>query len=328
MQCVLELKGLSKRFKDLTAVDGVSLTINEGEIFGLLGPNGAGKTTIIKMLCTILNPTSGSASVCSHDVITERDLVRKSIGVVFQDQSTDEELTAYENMMFHAHIYNVGGDFKGRIRELLELVELYDKKDKLVKEFSGGMKRRLEIARGLLHKPKVLFLDEPTVGLDPQTRTKIWDYIRELNSKEKITIILTTHYMEEADTLCTRIGIIDRGKIIAEGTPDTLKEGLRGDSITIGTPDPEALKAALGKDKTITKITIHDSHITLNVPKAETRVADIVKLAERRKIAISTISLSKPTLNDVFLHFTGRSIRQEEAEGMGAKVRMMRGMRR
>ena len=216
---VIELRHLKKYFKEVRAVDGVTLAINQGEIFGLLGPNGAGKTTILNILCTLLKPTSGTATVCGHDVRREKDAVRRSIGIVFQDPSLDDQLTAVENLDLHGRLYHIGRDArKEKMEELLGLVELTDKKRVLVKNFSGGMKRRLEIARGLLHQPRVLFLDEPTLGLDPQTRRHIWEYIRKLNRTTSITIILTTHYMDEA-SFCERIVMINAGRIVAEGSP-------------------------------------------------------------------------------------------------------------
>ena len=221
---IIEVKNLVKKFDDFTAVDDISFSVEKGEIFAFLGPNGAGKTTTIKMLTTLLQPSSGSIQLNGFDVVTHSDETRKSYGIVFQDPSLDTELTAFENMEFHAVLY--GLDRKTariRIEELMQLVELWDRKDALVGTFSGGMKRRLEIARGLLHHPKVLFLDEPTLGLDPQTRNHMWNYVKSLNEKEQITVFLTTHYMEEAERVAGRIAIIDHGKIITEGTAEELK---------------------------------------------------------------------------------------------------------
>jgi len=325
MESIVTLTNLSKRFKKLIAVNKVDLKIKRGEIFGLLGPNGAGKTTIIKILCTLLRPSSGTAKINGYNILKEKHGVRSSIGVVFQDQSIDEELTAYENLVFHGKVYNMKmADIKSRAAKLLKLVELEDKKDKLVGEFSGGMRRRLEIARGLMHKPKVLFLDEPTVGLDPQTRNKIWDYIKKLNKESDVTIILTTHYMEEADKLCNWVGIIDRGKVIAYDSPMNLKDKLGGDTITIGADDPIKFQKALKDVKSIQKMTCHKKGLILSTKQAEKKIAKIIKALEDKGLSPKTVSIHNPTLEDVFLHFTGRKIREETSEGFAGKVRMMR----
>jgi ABC-2 type transport system ATP-binding protein len=226
---VIELKNLTKKFGDFTAVDNISLNVAAGDVFAFLGPNGAGKTTTIKMLTTILKPTGGEVYLNGHDVTEDPDATRRSFGIVFQDPSLDNELTAYENMQFHAILYSLKKNvYEPRIKSLLELVGLYDRKDDYVKTFSGGMKRRLEIARGLLHHPKVLFLDEPTIGLDPQTRSHIWNYIKDLNQSEKVTIFFTTHHMEEVERYAEKIAIIDSGKIIAQGTASEIKEKAGG----------------------------------------------------------------------------------------------------
>ena len=218
------IKNLTKKFDKIIAVDNVSLDIHEGEVFGLLGQNGAGKTTIIHMLATLLKPTSGTAQINGYDIIKNSSKVRKNIGIVFQAPSSDDMLTGFENLKIHSYLYGVPSELRiKRINELLKLVGLYERKDDIVKKYSGGMRRRLEIARGLIHKPKVIFLDEPTLGLDPNSRKSMWEYIQKLVKEEKITIILTTHYMEEADTLCDRIGFINKGKIIAIDTPQQLK---------------------------------------------------------------------------------------------------------
>ncbi len=225
MDAIIEVKDLVKRFGDFAAVKGISFSVNRGEIFAFLGPNGAGKTTSIKMLTTVLHPTSGTILLDGHDPATDPAAVRRSFGIVFQDPSLDDELTAWENMEFHGVLYGVPKKLRReRIRQLMEFVELWDRRDHLVKEFSGGMKRRLEVARGLLHHPKVIFLDEPTLGLDPQTRNHLWDYLRKLNKEEGITVFFTTHYMEEADRIAERIAIIDHGAIVAIGSPAELKE--------------------------------------------------------------------------------------------------------
>ncbi len=231
-QPIIEVKNLTKKFGDFTAVQNISFSVGKGRIFGFLGPNGAGKTTSIKMLTTLLKPTRGQILLDGHDPVTEQNDARRSFGIVFQDPSLDDELTARENMDFHGVLYKVPAELrKQRIEELLKIVELWDRRNDLVKQFSGGMKRRLEIARGLLHHPKILFLDEPTVGLDPQTRNHIWNYIKNLNRKEKITVFFTTHYMEEAERVADQVTIIDHGKIIAQGTPATLKKKARAKSL-------------------------------------------------------------------------------------------------
>lgn len=323
----IEVEGLTKKFNDFTAVDNISFEIEEGEIFGLLGPNGAGKTTTISMLSTMLDPTSGKAEVNGHEIIRDQDGVRKSIGIVFQDQSLDEELTAFENMDFHGRLYRIPKKIRlERIKELLELVGLHERKDDLVKTFSGGMRRRLEIARGLLHHPKVLFLDEPTLGLDPQTRNHLWTYIENLNQEMKITIIITTHYMDEADRLCDRIAIIDLGKIVAMDTPQNLKNEIGGDVITIRTPDIEKAKACL-QTPWIEKFEEYDSFFTIGVHNAEEHISEVVTLLAGSEVEITSLSVRKPTLEDVFLHFTGKTIREHEADSKERR-RMMHKVRR
>ncbi len=224
MKAMIKVENLTRKFADFIAVNNVSFEVNEGEIFAFLGPNGAGKSTTIKILTTLLKPTLGTVLVNGHNVETDQDAVRKSFGIVFQDPSLDDDLTAYENMDFHAILYSVPNSLrKNRVKELLDLMGLWDRRNFLVKTFSGGMKRRLEIARGLLHHPRIFFLDEPTLGLDPQTRNQIWEYIKILNKKEKITVFFTTHYMEEAEKVAERIAVIDHGQIIAQGTAESLK---------------------------------------------------------------------------------------------------------
>jgi ABC-2 type transport system ATP-binding protein len=314
MTVALHIQNLTRRFGELVAVDNISFEIARGEIFGLLGPNGAGKTTTLSMLATMLEPSSGSATIDGIDILKDPDGVRRAIGIVFQDQSLDEELTAWENMDFHGRLYRIPKETRNqRITELLTLVELQDRKDDIVKTFSGGMRRRLEIARGLLHHPSVLFLDEPTIGLDPQTRNHLWNYIATLAAEKGITIILTTHYMEEADRLCNRIAIIDQGKIIAIDTPKNLKDGLGGDLITIGSPDPAAVAEAL-KEPWVVRTEIHSDNIVVSLKNADQHVSGIVTLLNARGVGITSIEIHKPTLEDVFLSFTGRKIRDQEAD--------------
>jgi ABC-2 type transport system ATP-binding protein len=322
----IKVEYLTKKFNGFIAVDNVTFSIKSGEIFGLLGPNGAGKTTTISMLATLLKPTSGSAVVNGFEISNNEDGVRKSIGIVFQDQSLDEELTAYENMDFHGRLYRIPKTVRQKkIVELLKLVGLDEKKNIIVKTFSGGMRRRLEIARGLLHEPKVLFLDEPTLGLDPQTRNHLWEYIEKLNKDKGITIILTTHYMDEADRLCDRVAIMDKGKIIALDTPEKLKEEIGGDIISIKSSERDKLYAKLKRLSWVNHVDSHDGFVTINLENAEKHVAEIAHLSTTVGTEIESISIHKPTLEDVFLHFTGRTIREEEASSK-EQMRMMHRM--
>ncbi len=309
---IISTSSLTKKFNSFTAVDSVSLEVKKGEIFGLLGPNGAGKTTFISMLVTMKRPTSGRAEVNGFDVSSDPMGVRKSIGIVFQDQALDEELTAYENLDLHAALYSVPrAEREPRIMEVLKMVELDSRKDDLVKTFSGGMRRRLEIARGLIHYPKVLFLDEPTLGLDPQTRKRIWEYIEKLQKEHNVTVFLTTHYMEEADSLCGRIAIIDKGKIIALDSPSALKDSLGGDTLLMECDHPEKLCKALKGKKCVQDSRPHDGKITIVVEKGEKQIPMLMQAAKDAGVEVSSVSLHKPTLDDVFLHYTGRTIREE-----------------
>lgn len=320
MTIAIQVTDLTKIFSDLTAVNHISFEITQGEIFGLLGPNGAGKTTTLSMLSTMQKPTSGFAAVQGRDIQKDEDGVRKAIGIVFQDQSLDEELTARENMDFHGRLYRLPPEIRRqRIDELLQLVELHDRKDDLVKTFSGGMRRRLEIARGLLHHPSVLFLDEPTLGLDPQTRNHLWKYIATLSKEKNITIILTTHYMEEADRLCDRIAIIDHGTIIALDSPQNLKDGIGGDIITIQTPDYDTVAQVL-TGSWIDQVELHNDEVRIHLHNAEQHISDIITLLSQHQIPIHSVSVHKPTLEDVFLAFTGKTIREQESD----KKEMMR----
>ena len=274
----------------------------------------------------LLKPTSGEAFVNGFNIKTDRDKVRKSIGIVFQDPSLDDELTAYENLTFHGVMYDLKKEIREeRISELLKLVDLEKRKHSIVKTFSGGMKRRLEIARGLMHHPKVLFLDEPTLGLDPQTRSHIWNYIEKLNKKEKVTIILTTHYMEEADKLCNKIAIIDKGKIMALDSPENLKAIIVSNVVSFKSSNPEKLSDVFAKEEWVNKIKIHNKTVDVNVSKAEEKLPVLLKIANKINIEIKSISMHKPTLEDAFLHFTGRTIREEEASAKDA-MRLYRGL--
>ncbi len=308
------MRNLVKRFGKFTALDGISFEVKEGEIFGLLGPNGAGKTTTISILSTTINLTSGHASIYNRDVVKSKDDARKLIGIVFQDPSLDEELTGRENLDFHARLYGIkGNDKREAIDRVLKLVELEDKADKQVKTYSGGMKRRLEIARGFMHKPKVLFLDEPTIGLDPQTRRKIWEYIVKLNKKEKLTILLTTHYMEEADAICSRIAIIDHGRIIRLDTAEKLKDSLGGDVIKIGTGNPKRLMAILKKCKLFGSIKEFNNGLEITTNNGSHAIPKIIELAKDAGIDVAYTTLNRPTLEDVFISLTGNAIREESA---------------
>ncbi len=266
---VIQVEGLRKSFGEITAVDGVSFAVQPGEIFGFLGPNGAGKTTTIKMLCTLLKPSAGQALIDGHDVVAEAAAVRADIGIVFQDNTLDEYLTAEQNLRYHAMIYHVPRSQRAeRIRMMLELVDLADRRADVVRTFSGGMKRRLEIARSLLHLPRVLFLDEPTVGLDPQTRHYVWEYLREVRRQQHITIFLTTHYMDEAEN-ADRIAIIDYGRIIALDTPAALKRMVGGDVVTLSTADDERARQEISTRLGVEQIFQHDGHLTFEVENGE-----------------------------------------------------------
>jgi len=315
---MIDIKKLTKKFGEFTAVDGIDLDVKKGEIFGLLGPNGAGKTTTIKMLSTTLKVTSGTAKVCGIDVEKDPDNVRKCIGIVFQDPAIDVELTGKENLDFHARMYGMGSkEREKRIEEVLEMVRLEDKADMLVIKYSGGMKRRLEIARGLMHYPKVLFLDEPTLGLDAQTRRVIWEHVKEINRKEKITIILTTHYMDEADFLCNRIAIMDHGKILTQGTPARLKSSIGADLISVKTAKKDVLEDALKKCKWVIRVNIVGDRLHITAKHGETRIPEIIKTADNLDVKVDAVELHKPTLEDVFIKYTGRNIREEHADPNG-----------
>ncbi len=303
---IIETFNLTKKFGKLTAVDKLTISINEGEVFGLLGPNGAGKTTIIKMLSTLLEPTSGTAKVKGFDIMKQPHKVRESIGIVFQEPSSDELLTAYENMKLYAMMYGLQKkEIKKGIAEALELVELTERKDDLVRTYSGGMRRRLEIGRSLIHKPKILFLDEPTLGLDPAGREKMWDYISRLVKELKMTVLLTTHYMEEADSLAHRVGIIDQGKIVVIDSPKALKKTVGGDLVTIKTRNANPEK--LYNLPYIKNIKQEDSQLVITVENVSENLQDLLKAIGK----IESVEVRNTTLNDVFLHFTGRRIHEE-----------------
>ena len=303
------VEGLAKRYGDFEAVKGIDFEVGAGETFGFLGPNGAGKSTTIKMLCTLAKPTGGRARVAGFDVVTQRQLVRRNIGLVFQDPTLDTYLTAAQNLRFHADLYDMDRATVGsRMEQVLQMVGLWDRKDQQVATFSGGMKRRLEIARGLMHSPRVLFLDEPTVGLDPQTRASIWSYIDELRERQNITIFLTTHYMDEAEH-CDRIAIMDQGEIRVLDTPEALKAGVGTDRIQITTADDDAAVAALHSVFEM-EATRSEGQVTINVAEGERFVP---RLFAELGVAIHSVSVARPTLDDVFMSITGRTIRDAEA---------------
>jgi ABC-2 type transport system ATP-binding protein len=322
----ISVRELTKRYGQVEAVRGIDFEVARGETFGFLGPNGAGKSTTISILCTLINPTSGQALVAGHDVVRQRDTVRRNIGLVFQDTTLDTYLTGEQNLRFHADLYGVPRAAVGpRMRQVLEMVGLWDRRESLVSTYSGGMQRRLEIARGLLHAPHVLFLDEPTVGLDPQTRSSIWRYINDLKQREDITIFLTTHYMDEAEH-CDRIAIIDQGKIVAIDTPEALKASVGKDRVQISTADDEKAIAEL-RDRFAIEASVHEGLVTFSVESGEEFVP---RLFSGLDVPIRSVSVSRPSLDDVFMSYTGRTIRDTEATGadaMRAMAQRMRGRR-
>jgi ABC-2 type transport system ATP-binding protein len=318
---IIEVKNLTKRFDNVTAVDDVSFNVQKGEIFGFLGPNGAGKSTTISILATLVEPTAGEARINNFSVTKDRNDVRKSIGLVFQDPSLDDRLTAEENLRFHARLYEISPvDYKKRVEEVLDLVELKDRRSDLVRTFSGGMKRRLEIARGLIHYPAVLFLDEPTIGLDPQTRAHLWEYILRLKREKEMTIFMTTHYMNEAE-YCDRIAVIDRGKIVALDMPENLKKKIGGDIIRMKSAEKENLKKEIKAKYNLDAKESEGDMIQIEVESAETFMP---RLFNELNAKIESIEMRRPTLDDVFLSLTGRMIREEHASEKDAFRDQMR----
>lgn len=325
MNNAIEIEALTKDFNGLIAVDHISLNVEEGEIFGFLGPNGAGKTTAIKMLCTILNPTSGSARVCGYDVVQQRNEVRECIGIVFQDPTIDTFLTGKENLDFHARMYHMDRRTREqRIAEVLGLLDLQGKENTQIQHCSGGIQRRFEVARGFLNHPKVLFLDEPTLGLDVQTRRSLWDYIKMLNEEEGTTMILTTHYIEEADYLCHRAAIIDVGKIVAMDTPEKLKQAVGLNLISLQVAyDDDSLVDLLKQIAWIKRVEARDSSLELSIDGGEEKIPELIDFTDNHNFVISSIELHKPSLEDAFLHYTGKTIREEEGNLMGLWKAMM-----
>ena len=315
----IEINSLTKNFKDSTAVDNISLSVEEGEIFGFLGPNGAGKSTTMMILTTLLKPTSGNASVYGHDVITNPSNVRKNIGFVQQEIGIDEYLTARENLQFQCKISQIPKEqTKKRIEEVIDLVELTEKQDDQSITFSGGMRKRLDIACGLIHRPKVLFLDEPTVGLDIQTRRKIWQYIQKIHKEFGMTIFLSTHYMEEADNLCDRVGIVDYGKIQIVDTPESMKNKLETDMITFSIiPDENKQEQLIEKIKTfdlIKNVDINERNMTVQSSNSTQAIPKIFQASSEIGISIDSFVLNKPTLDDVFISYTGHNLRDDTNE--------------
>jgi ABC-2 type transport system ATP-binding protein len=308
-----------KRYGEIEAVRSIDLEVRAGETFGFLGPNGAGKSTTISMLCTLLTPTAGTAQVAGFDVVAQRDQVRRHIGLVFQDQTLDGYLTAQMNLRLHGELYGVPASaLPGRIERILRMVGLWERRKSKVNTFSGGMRRRLEIGRGLLHSPRVLFLDEPTVGLDPQTRVSIWSYIQELKATEDITIFMTTHYMDEAE-YCDRIAIMDNGQIIALDTPEALKASIGKDRVRITTAD-DAEAARLLMDRFGLDSTMSEGELTFSVEGGEHFVP---RLFAELPVAIRSVNVARPTLDDVFMSYTGRTIRDAEASVSDMSRQMM-----
>ncbi len=320
---IIAIAGLSRKFGVIQALHNIDLEIMQGELFGLLGPNGAGKTTLISILSTIIPAGNGSASVCGYHVGRDQDEVRRCIGIVFQDPSLDEELTGRENLDFHGRLYGMNAALrKERIDEVLQLVDLADRCNDSVKTYSGGMRRRLEIARGLMHTPRVLFLDEPTLGLDPQTRRKIWNYIRELKYSFGITVILTTHYMDEAEQLCTRVAIIDRGKIVALDRPDALKNRLGGDVMDIVLQTvPDALVREVESLPGVNRCVLQDGRLLLSAENAQTLLPQVFKAAQG-VAEITSVAVRQPNLEDVFIDLTGRDIRDEPPPNPKDRMRL------
>jgi ABC-2 type transport system ATP-binding protein len=313
---------LDKRFGEVHAVQGVSFQVAAGEVFGFLGPNGAGKTTTINMLCTLAKPSSGRATVAGHDVVSARDDVRRNIGLVFQDPTLDGYLTASQNLRLHADLYGIQSDLVApRSEQVLKMVGLWERRDNEVATFSGGMRRRLEIARGLMHSPRVLFLDEPTIGLDPQTRRSIWTYIRELKQREEITIFMTTHYMDEAEW-CDRIAIMDHGQIVALDTPEALKARVGEDRVSIHTDDNDAAIEGLQEHFGI-EARLSEGAVTFAVPAGEEFVPRLFAEWDPARPPIKAVNVARPTLDDVFMSYTGTTIRDAEEDQSKHRNRVM-----
>ena len=328
IESIISISQLSKNFGSFTAVDNISFDVKRGEIFGFLGPNGAGKTTTINMLCTLLKPSSGTARIAGYDIDTQPHEVRQQIGLIFQEASLDERLTGWENLQFHARLYSVPRDiFRKRADQLLDMVQLTDKAKQPVKSYSGGMKRRLEITRGLLHHPHVLFLDEPTIGLDPQTRRHIWSYLVDLRKTEGTTLLMTTHYIDEAEN-CDRIAIIDQGKIVELDSPDRLKAQIGGDVLSITSDNNERAAEKLSSEYGLTTRKDHGDRLVIEIDGGSAFIPKLIQSLGRQDppIQVTDVTLRQPSLEDVFVHRTGRAIREEGAnqgrEHMRQRMRM------
>lgn len=313
---IVQVNKLSKTFGSLKAVDGISFEIKEGEIFGLLGPNGAGKTTTINMLTTLLRPTSGGARVCGYDIFKQANEVRRNVGVVPQEYTADEDMTGKNNILLCADLYGIPrSDSKTHSEELLKLVELQDAADKKVSTYSGGMRRRLELACGLINYPRLLFLDEPTLGLDIQTRTAVWKYIKTLKQEYRMTLLMTTHYLEEADSLCDRIAIIDHGRIVRIGTPEELKESVGGDVIEITVKELEPdISADISQINLVRNVKKNNSTYRIKAEQGEEASPQITDLIRSKGLHATKVSLTKPTLDEAYLELTGRTLREEEVD--------------
>jgi ABC-2 type transport system ATP-binding protein len=312
----IEVKDLTRTFGHVVAVDHISFEVEEGEIFGFLGANGAGKTTTIMMLTTALNPTSGNATVCGHDVVKDRNELRKYMAVVFEELSLDTDLTARENLDFHARMYHIPRRVREeRVSRALGLVGLKGKQNMLVKHYSGGMQRRLEIARAMVNEPRILFLDEPTLGLDVQTRRMLWDYARKLNRESGTTILLTTHYIEEADYLCDRLAILEQGTILVTDTPEGLKSSLGDSLLSVKLlQGADGLAKLLREVNWVKEVNQRDGWLDLSVESGETKIPEVARLAKEHGFAISSVSQHKPSLEDAFLHYVGRKLEDKTYE--------------
>ncbi len=312
----IEVKNLTRTFGHVVAVDHISFEVEEGEIFGFLGANGAGKTTTIMMLTTALNPTSGNATVCGHDIVKDRNELRKYMAVVFEELSLDTDLTARENLDFHARMYHIPRRVREeRVSQALGLVGLKGKQNMLVKHYSGGMQRRLEIARAMVNEPRILFLDEPTLGLDVQTRRMLWDYARKLNRESGTTILLTTHYIEEADYLCDRLAILEQGKILVTDTPEGLKSSLGDSLLSVKLlQGADGLAKLLREVNWVKEVNQRDGWLDLSVESGETKIPEVARLAKEHGFAISSVSQHKPSLEDAFLHYVGRKLEDKTYE--------------